>query len=267
MEARQRRAHQLRHPVGYLVGILRDAAERDVTALALESLRLLEGAGERLGDLLGDSVARHRDRPQVDLLVLHEDQRGRLGTDVQHDRAAGKTGVRPLERIQHRHRPHVHDHGVEARRNDRIRDLRHLVELCGHDHRRCVALGRGPDELVVPHYVIDRERDLLLHLVAHELLELVRRDGRELREAGEHHLPVDGEVEGAGLDAGGLRRLAERRPKHGLRRSLGVPVEPGEVGRAVRRERKTRLPLHRVLGEHCPRGADVKCYDSCHCSW
>ena len=109
MKARKHRADDLRHPVGDLVGVFRDAAKRHVAALDLQLLGLLERAAERLGDLLRDRVAGVRNGPRVDLLVLDKDQVRRLRADVENDVAARKTRIRVAQRVQHRHLRDVND--------------------------------------------------------------------------------------------------------------------------------------------------------------
>ena len=117
---------------------------------------------------------------------------------------------------------------------------------------------------MVVHDLIDRERHILLHLGMNQQLKLVRRHRRKLGEAREHHLAVEGQIEGPRLDAGGLRRLAQRGRQYGFHGSFGLPVETGKIRRAVRRKDKTLLALQDILGQHRPRCADIQCYDFCH---
>ena len=117
---------------------------------------------------------------------------------------------------------------------------------------------------MVAYDFVHRERHLLLHLVLHQLLELIGRNGGELGETGEHHLPVERKSERPWLDSGRLRKPTKSGHKHSLGRTFSLPVKPDKLCRAVCRKGKPLLPLHGILGKHRTGGAYVQCYDSGH---
>ena len=189
MEARQHRADDLRDAVGDLVLILRHAAERHIAALELKLFGLLERTSELLRDFLRDRVAGHGNRAVVDLLVLEDDEVGRLRTHVENHRAPAELGIGELQRVADRDRRNVHHHRLETGRTHGIRHRTHALELRRHDQRRLVALRRHADELVVADDFVDRERDVLLDLVADLLFGVA--DGRNLRKPREDHLAAE----------------------------------------------------------------------------
>ena len=265
MEPRQHRADDLRDSVGHLVGILGDAAQRHVPALELQLLGLLQGAAERLRDVLGDRVAGDRNRAGVDLLVLDENEARRARADVQDHRAARRAGIRPAEGVVDGHRRNIDDLRRQPGGGHGIRDGTDLIELRGNDHRCLLALRRSTRKLVVADDFVDRERNVLFDFVAHKLLKLVRRHGRKLREAREHRLPVQRNDERGGLDALLAHDALQGRRERGLKRSERVAGRR-KIGFAVGGERKRPLALQRIFGQHRLGRADIECQESGHLS-
>ncbi len=183
------------HVLRLLVG----PAEGD-KAGSFELVRLEKRHAEFRGEALGDRVARNRDGPRKHLALLHEQQVGGAGADIQDHRATFEIPVVVADGVVQRHRRNIHHDGFEAGSGDVVVQILDNVVLDRQQDDVQLAFRVAPDQLVIPADFLDRERYVLLGLVLDDLDDLRLVNRRQFDKPGEDRLAGHAEDGFAALD-------------------------------------------------------------------
>ena len=181
-----------------ILGLFIGAAQTDKSFLDLDPLRFPERELGLVGEVLRDRICTNVDAPAVDLALLEKQQVAGLGPDIQEHGAPVEIAVAEPERIAEGGRRDVDQSDLEPGCTGHLEQaVDNLVLDRDQQHFQFAGRGRTQD-LVVPNDFLQRERDVLLRFVGHDLGDLRRVDRRQLDELGKH-------MEAGGAEADFLR--------------------------------------------------------------
>ena len=186
------------------------ATQADQPLLQLDLLRLREAHLRLRRKLLRDRVGSDVNGANEKFLALEKQRVGRLGTDVQHQRATLDVVVVVPEGVDQRSLRCVDQFHVRPLRLGYLdHPIRHFALQCGEQHLDLPRLGH-PHRVMVPRGLLQRERDVLLRLELDQLGDLGLVDRRESDRLGQHLEPGCRHQAALGREVGLLPQLLRR---------------------------------------------------------